>query len=86
MEDDEFFMLAAETTALITVVGEVLRQIGYLSPEHRRAVDDGLDNALRIVEGAAMSLGKRMPAELTLHAVKTVEGLVKTTLAPRDEG
>lgn len=84
MNDEEFFTLAGETTALINVVSEVFRQVAAVSPDLHRAIDAGLENALRIAEGAAVATGKGVPPELSLHAVEIVQEIIKAVPRPRD--
>lgn len=84
MDDEEFFTLAGETTALITVISEVLRQISGISPAHRTAVDAGLENALSVLERTAMKLGKATPPELSLKAVQVAQQILEHVKAPGD--
>ncbi len=88
MDDHErrIFALEAEMLALMGIVGEVFRRLAEISPQHQAAVRDGLDGASRTLSQAheyALRADMRFMFD---YALKSVEWLTLSALAPRAGG
>jgi len=71
----EIHALGAETLALQTVVSQILYRLSKLSPDIRKAIADGFDDAANITEQNAIQLGKAASPEHTVKAIRVVEEL-----------
>lgn len=81
----EINSLASETLALSAVVAGIAGRLAALSPETRKAVGLGLDDAANLVEQVAMIFGPKASPQHTVAALSVVEQIRDMTF-PGEQG
>ena len=75
-------VLEAEMLAVMGVAGEVFRQLAQVDARHEAAVRAGFDQATRILSHAARNPANAAMRNGLSDALKSIEWLTLTALAP----
>ena len=78
--------LEAEMLAMMGVVGEVFRQFARIDAQHHAAVRDGLNHSIRILSQAQDRATDAAMQNTFGYALKSIEWLTLTALAPSAGG
>jgi len=85
-QDLRFRVLEAEMLAMMGIVAEVCRRLAAISPQHETAVRDGFNEAVRALSYALDNTPHAAVRENFGYALKTVEWLTLSALAPSEGG
>ena len=78
--------LEAEMLAMMGIVGEVCRRLAEISPQHEAAVRDGFNDVARTLSYALDNAANADVRNGFDYALKSVEWLTLSALAPREGG
>ena len=85
-QEQRIRMLEAEMLAMMGVMGEVFRRLARIDAQHHAAVRDGFDEAIRILSQARNNAANAAMRNGLDYALKSVEWLTLTALAPSEGG
>jgi hypothetical protein len=85
-QEQRIHALEAEMLAMMGIVGEVCRRLAAISPQHEAAVRDGFNAAAGILSWARDSTTDAAMQNTCSYALKSVEWLTLSALAPTQGG